>query len=469
MNNTKIVATIGPSSSSIEVLRELFCAGMDVARINMSYASHEFCLDIIKKIEKLNKEYSKKVAIMLDTAGPEVQINEIENGSATLSQGDKIRIYMNNIIGDKTKFSVNYDGLVNDVKINDIIKINDGKISLKTIDKGSNFILCEVMVAGIIESKNGLNVPGRTLNIPFLNEKDHADIEFACKNDIDFLALSYVSSFDDVLKVNDLLIEMGNDHLSIISKIENEKGFEDIDEIIKLSDGIMVARGDLGVEMPIEQVPLIQKSIINKCHEAGKISIVSTEFLSSMETELMPTRAEVSDVANAVLDGTDVVMLAGETTIGAHPVETLKIMNKIINVTENGMNNISINEKISEEQDITGAVAYSVVECAKKLGCKAIIAPTISGYTAKKLSVFRPKCPIISLSPSIEVAKSLSLHYGVHPVVTSKIKEFDEIIDIAKECTKSIMTTNENDKIIITGGYPFSKVKHTNFMKIEEL
>ena len=469
MNNTKIVATISPSSSDIETLRELFCAGMDVVRINMSYATHEFCLDVIEKVEKLNSKYSKKIAVMLDTAGPEVQINEIENGSAYLEQGDKIRIYIDNIIGDKTKFSVNYDGLVDDVKVDDIIKINDGKISLKVIDKGPNYILCEVLLPGVIENGKSLNVPGRKLNIPFLSEKDRLDIEFACKNKVDFLALSFVSSFEDVLQVNDMLIKMGNDHLGIISKIENESGFEDIDEIIKLSDGIMVARGDLGVEMPIENVPLMQKTIINKCHDAGKISIVSTEFLSSMETELMPTRAEVSDVANAVLDGADVVLLAGETTIGKHPVETLKIMEKIINVTEAGINSYNIDGKFNEGQDITGAVAYSVVECAHKLGCRAIVTPTISGYTAKKLSAFRPKCPIISLSPSVETAKLLSLHYAVHPVVTSEIKEFDEIIEIAKECTRTLMKANENDKIIITGGYPFSKVKHTNFMKIEEL
>lgn len=469
MNNTKIVATIGPNSSDINTLRELFCNGMDVVRINMSYANHDFCLDIIKKIEKLNKEYSKKLAIMLDTAGPEVQINEIENGSTYLYEGDKIRIYTNDIVGDKTKFSVNYTGLVDDIKVNDLIKINDGKVSLKCIDKGSNYILCEVLVAGAIETGNGLNVPGRKLNLPFLSEKDRLDIEFACQNKIDFLALSYVSCFDDVLEVNDMLIELGNDHLEIISKIENEKGFENIDEIIKLSDGIMVARGDLGVEVPIEQVPLIQKSIISKCHEAGKISIVSTEFLSSMQTELMPTRAEVSDVANAVLDGADVVLLAGETTIGNHPVETLKIMEKIINVTEAGMTNKKINMSEEEEQDITGFVSYSVVECANKLGCRAIVAPTMSGYTAKKLSTFRPNCPIISLSPNVETAKSLTIHYGVHPVVISEIKDFDEIIDIARKCAKSIMKINDNDKIIITGGYPFSKVKHTNFMKIEEL
>lgn len=468
MNNTKIVATIGPASSDIETIKQLFCAGMDVIRINMSYADHDFCLDIIKKVEKINKEYSKKIAIMLDTAGPEVQVGKFENGQAFLTKGDKIRIYTNDVLGDKTKFSVNYENLVEDVKINDIIKINDGKISLEIIDKGTNYILCTVINEGVISDNNGLNIPGRKLNIPFLSKKDKEDIEFACTHKIDFLALSYVSSFDDIALVNDMLIEHGNDHLEVISKIENEAGYENIDEIIKLSDGIMVARGDLGVEVPIERVPLIQKSIISKCHQTGKISIVSTEFLSSMKEELMPTRAEVSDVANAVLDGADVVLLSGETTIGKHPVETLQIMEKIISVTEAGMpNTSSLNRE--EEQDVTGFVSYSVALCANKLGCKAIVTPTMSGYTAKKLSSFRPKCPIISLSPDEGVVKSLTLHYGVHPVIIPKVKEFDEILDVAKECTKSLMKVEENDKIVVTGGYPFSKVKHTNFMKIEEL
>lgn len=469
MNNTKVIVTVGQKSSDENVLRELFCSGMDVARINMGFCSSEECLDIINKINKLNDEYSKKIAIMIDLDGPRVRVNEIENGSAFLEEGDKIRVYIDNIVGDKTKFSVNYVGFTNDVKVNDIIKIDDGKIVLKVIDIGINYVLCEVMVAGIIKTGKTVNVPGRNLNIPFLQDKDKEIIKFASENNIDFISLSFVRSSDDVLNVTDMLIELGNDHIEVLAKIENAESYEDIDGILKICDGAIVARGDLGVEVPMENIPLMQKNIINKCHQFGKVVIVSTDFLSSMENELMPTRAEVSDVANAVIDGSDAIMLSSETTIGNHPIEALKIMEKIINATENGMPNRENENMELDMQDVTGSVAYSVAVCANKLSAVAIVTPTISGYTARKIGRLRSNCPVIAISPSIDTVKSLALHYGVQPVLASNIETFDDIIKIARDCTKAMMKVNDGDKIIITGGYPFSKVKHTNFMKIEEL
>lgn len=469
MNNTKVIVTVGQKSSDENILRELFCSGMDVARINMGFCSREECLDIINKINKLNDEYSKKIAIMIDLDGPRVRVNEIENGSALLEEGDKIRVYIDNIVGDKTKFSVNYAGFANDVKVNDIIKIDDGKIVLKVIDIGINYVLCEVIVAGVIKTGKTVNVPGRKLNIPFLQDNDRETIRFASKNNIDFISLSFVRSSDDVLNVTDMLIELGNDHIEVLSKIENAESYEDIDEILKICDGAIVARGDLGVEVPMENIPLMQKNIINKCHQFGKVVLVSTDFLSSMENELMPTRAEVSDVANAVIDGADAIMLSSETTIGNHPIEALKIMEKIINATENGMPNRENENMDLDMQDVTGSVAYSVAVCANKLSAVAIVTPTISGYTARKIGRLRSNCPVIAISPSIDTVKSLTLHYGVQPVLASNIETFDDIINIARDCTKAMMKVNDGDKIIITGGYPFSKVKHTNFMKIEEL
>lgn len=467
MNNTKVIVTMGKSCLNINVLRDLFSNGMDVARFNMSYCSYEFCLDIINKINKLNDEYSKKIAIMMDIAGPEIKVGKIENNKAYLSQGDKIRIYMDDIIGDKTKFSSNYN-LVKYLKTNDIIKVNNGKIVLSVIEIGSNYLLCEVIIPGEIETGSNITVKNIKLDVPFLNKKDKEDIKFACKNNFDFLALSLVSTYDDVLSVNDLLIESGNDHIDIFAKIEKEEAISEIDDIIKICDGVIIARGDLGTEVPMEDVPIIQKNIISKCKKAGKIGIVSTDFLASMENSLMPTRAEVSDVSNAVIDGADVILLSDETANGLYPVETIKILEKIIYATETGMPNFN-RDYIDDGKDVTSAVSYSVVECANKLKCLAIVSPTISGHTAKKLSHFRPNCPVIALSPNVDVIKNLSLRYGVYPVLISEISSFDDIIEIAKKCTKSIMKTNESDKIIITGGYPFSKVKHTNFMKIEEL
>ncbi len=471
MNKTKIIATIGPASSSKETIKELINHGADVVRLNLSHGDYNFCEDIIKKVNELNEEMKTNVSIMLDTEGPNVRVGKFVGGKAFLAKGDRIRIYMDELIGDSTKFSVNHKGLLNDVRYNTILKLDDGMIELQVIDKGTNYLLCEVLKEGLIEDNKGLNVPGVKLSMPFLSEKDHADILFANQMKVDYLALSFVSSSEDVLAINDILIDLDNDHIGIIAKIENESAVEEIDEIIKVSDGIMVARGDLGVELPLERVPSIQKSIISKCHIMGKVSIVATELLATMENNVRPTRAEVSDIANAVLDGTDAVMLSGETTIGKYPVETLSIMEKIIESAEEDINYLELLDKAmrTEKQDITGMIAYSVTECANRLKCKAIIAPTISGFTARKMSRFRPSCPIIAVSPDINTVKSLNLHFGITPVLIDDLSSFDKIIKKSKEITKNLMDATEGDKIIVTGGYPFKEVKHTNFMKIEEL
>ncbi len=471
MNKTKIITTVGPASEKKEILKNLILAGTNVFRFNLSHASYEFCEKIIAIIRELNKELNTNVGIMLDTNGPNVRIGKLINDKAVLTKGTRIRIYMDAIIGDETKFSVNYPKLIDDVKYGTEILLNDGFIKLEVVDKELNYILCEVITGGTIESNQSLNVPNVKVNIPFLSTKDKDDILFAHKVDADFLALSFVSSSEDVLMVNDLLIELGNDQISIISKIERSSAIEEIDDIIRVSDGIMVARGDLGVEIPMERIPSVQKSIINKCHIEGKVSVVATEFLSSMETEVRPSRAEVSDVANAVIDGTDAVMLAGETTIGKYPVETVEMMNKIIKTAEEDINYFELLDKAmrSEKQDVTGSLVYSVTECANRLKCKAIVTPTISGYTARKMSRFRPSCPILALTPNDSVARTLSLNYGVYTVINKKIKNFDKMLEESKDSARTILSLSEKDKIIITGGYPFEEVKHTNFMKIDEI
>lgn len=470
MKKTKVIATIGPASKDIEILKNLMLSGMDVARINLRYADKEFCEDIVNKIKNLNKELKTNTAILFDLEGPDITVGHFSGGSAYLNKGDKIRVYMDEVLGDSTKFSISYPNLINEIKVNNVLKINDGLIELKIIDKEINYLLCEVISGGFIEDGKGVNV-GIHLNIPFLRTKDIEDIKLANELNIDYLSLSKVSSYEDVLSVNDMLINLGNDHIAIISKIENEHALDEVDEIIKNSEGIIVARGDLGVELPMERLPKIQKMIINKCHIAGKISVVATELLSSMENVTRPTRAEVADIANAVLEGTDAVMLSGETTIGNYPVQSLEIMSKIIEETEVDQNYYEFLDTTmrTEKQDITGSVAYSAVECAIRLKCKAIVTPTISGYTARKISRFRPNCPIVAITPDINVVKNLKLYYGIYPVLESDINSFDKIMKISKEKTKSILKLEEKDKIIITGGYPFKEVKHTNFMKIEEV
>lgn len=471
MNKTKIIASVGPVSSDKDVLKKMIENGIDVIRINLKHSNYNACKDIIKKIKELNEELKTSVAVMLDTRGPEVRIGKFVGGHAYLKKDSKIRIYMDELMGDSTKFCVNYPGLINDVKYDTILKLADGMIELKVLDKGDNYLLCQVLNDGLIGDNKGLNIPDIHLSIPFLSDKDKEDIKFACKNDVDFLALSFVECSENVLEVNDLLIGYGNDHIGVISKVENSRALEDLDEIVRVSDGVMVARGDLGVELPLERVPGIQKTIINKCHTAGKVSIVATEMLSSMENVVRPTRAEVSDVANAVLDGADAVMLSGETTIGKYPIETLQTMERIIKAAEGDIDYLELLRKATntEIEDVTGILAYNVVETANRLKSKAIITPTISGYTARKISRFRPMCPIIASTPSFETAKSLMLHFGVCPIIVGELKTFDKIIDHARKVTSELIDIDKGDKIVITGGYPFKNVRHTNFMEIEEL
>ncbi len=471
MNKTKTIVTIGPASKDKEIIKKLISNGADVIRLNLSHADHTFCEEIIKKVNEVNKELDKYTSIMLDTNGPSVRLGKFVNGHAFLKKDDKVRIYMNEILGDSTKFSVNYKGLIDDIKYNSILKLNDGLVELEVIDKEENYILCQVTKEGIVADYKSLNTPGSKLNMPFMNDMDKEDIIFADRMNVDFLALSFVSCAEDVLEVNDLLIELDNDHIGIISKIENEQAIENMDEIINVSEGVMVARGDLGVEIPLERVPGIQKSIINKCHLASKVSIVATEMMTTMENNLRPTRAEVSDIANAVLDGCDAVMLSDETTIGKYPIETLEMMEKVIKASEIDMDYLSLTDKAcrTEKQDITGILAHSVVDSANRIKASAIITPTNSGYTARKMSRFRPTCPILAVSPDINTVKSLNIYFGVTPVLIKELDSLDKIIKQSKYYATTILDLKENDKIIITGGYPFKEVKHTNFMKIEEL
>lgn len=471
MNKTKIVATVGPATESKEMLRSLIINGADVIRINMSHSSFDFVCEIAEKIRELNEELKTFTAIMIDIKGPLVRINKFIGGKAFFKKNDKIRIFMDDVVGDCTKFSTDYSGLINDVSYHTILKIDDGIVELEVIDKGRDYILCQVLREGYISDNKSLNVINTHLNRSYLSDDDKKAIKFAHEIKADFLALSFVYNYENILDVNDLLIGLGDDHIDILAKIENGEAVDDLDNIIRSSDGIIVARGDLGVEIPIEKIPGIQKEIIDKCHMAGKISIVATELMSTMANSDHPSRAEVSDIANAVLDGTDAVMLCGETTVGKYPIDTIKMMSRVIGAAEKDISYDYLMERASktENNDMTGTIAYSVAESAYRLKCKAIFAPTISGYTARKISRFRPECPVVAISPSLNTVKSLALHFGVYPVLIDDLKSFDAIIEKSKKIAKDGLKLEEGDTIIITGGYPFKKVKHTNFIKIEEL
>lgn len=471
MNKTKIIATVGPSTTSLEMITNIIVNGVDAIRINGSYATFDFCDDIIAKVALANEKTGRHVAIILDIPGPLIRVGKLENNLGYYKQGEKIRIYTREIIGDNTKFSIDYENLSNEISVGKTIKGNDGLVEFRVLSKEIDCLVVEVVKEGYLSEGKSINIPDVKLERPFLSPRDIEFINYAHEKRLDFIALSFVNSADDVLDVSDLLIKLGNNHLGLISKIENNFAVEDIDKIIKVSDGIMIARGDLGVEIAIERIPGIQKKIISKCHKSGKISIVATEMLSNMTNFLNPTRAEVSDVANAVLDGADVVMLSGETTIGKYPIETVKMMERIIKAAEVNIDyEYLLNVASStEDKSVTGSIAFSVASIANKLDCKAIFAPTNSGYTAKKISRFRPSSPIIAISPNEETVRTLALSFGVRPFLISDLKNLDIIIDKSKEFAIRALNLQPKDIILITGGYPFKKVKYTNFMNIEEI
>ena len=475
MNKTKVIATIGPSTNTYDKIKNLILGGMNVARINMCFADYEYCTNIKNIIDNLNNELGTNVALMLNLEGPEVRCGKFINGEAYLRFGDKVKIYMEEVLGTSNKFSVNYPDLIKDVYHNTIIKLRNGNVSLMVIDKNTdnegNYLLCEVTSEGIVRDNQTIIIPDIKLNLPFLSYKDKSDIIFAHKLDVDFIGLEYVNSEEDVMEVNQILLELKNSHISIICKVESSQGLKNIDKIIKKADGIIIDRGSIGAYNEIENVPKIQKDIINKCHEQGIVSIIATELLSSMESNNTPTRAEINDIANSVLDGTDAVMLCGETTIGRYPIESLNMLIKILNASENDINHEEFMKKAidSESTDVTGIISHSVVDAAHRLNCKCIVAPTMSGYTARKMSRYRPSCPVIAITPNVKTTKSLQLYYGITSILIENFNSLDKIFEISKTLVSQLLDLKPGDKFVITGGYPFSDIKYTNFMRVDEI
>jgi pyruvate kinase len=470
MKKTKIIATIGPACDTKEKVKEMILNGVNVIRINMSHSTHEYAERVSKIIRQLNKEMDTNIGILVDTKGPEIRIGTILS-ELKVEKDDKVIFTNRNCFGEENNIHISYKDLYKDVKVGDRILVNDGLLEFKVIEIRDMDIICITINGGEIISGKGLNVPDSCLNMNFLSNDDKSDITFASSIDADFVALSFVRNANDVLDVNDILISLNNEHMQIIAKIECKGAIDDIENIIKVSDGIMVARGDLGVEIALEEVPSLQKKIVKETFVRGKICIVATEMLSSMEEKARPTRAEVSDVANAVIDGVDAVMLSGETALGCYPIETITTMRKIIESAESVLDYNDLLRKCNNRstQDIATVISHSVVDAANMLNTKAIVATTISGYTARKISSYRPCCPIIATTPRKETATSLSLNWGVIPVVVDKFKSTDEIIESAIEVAKDKLSLVKEDKIIITGGFPVKEIKYTNFLKIEEI
>lgn len=466
MKKTKIICSIGPSSVDVDVMEKMVNAGMDVARINFSHATIEERENVVKAVKEVRKRTGKNIAILYDTKGPEFRNQLMENEEVELIEGNTIRIVKEEVIGNSNRFSVNYPKVLDDLSEKDIILLENGLMKIEVISIENDGVTCKIIDGGKLGSRKSLNVPGVKLSIPFVSDNDYEDINYATLNDGDFIALSFVSSKDDVMEAKKII---GNNNIKIIAKIENQEGIKNLEEILEVSDGAMVARGDLGVEVPLEMLPIYQKQIIKKCRKHSKIAIVATEMLESMKKNIRPTRAEVSDIANAVLDGTDAVMLSGETTTGKHPVETVEYMSKICKMAEDNYN-YDVKLLVKEEIDIPTTIAKSVIESSKILNVKNIVVATMSGNSAVKISNLKPNVPIIAACPTNEVARSLALNFGVYSKVVKEYESTDEIVEDAKRLSIETMDLVKGDIIVITGGFPNNTSnKTTNFMKIEKI
>lgn len=470
MRKTKIVCTIGPASESVEKLCQLMEAGMNVARLNFSHGDYEEHGQRITNIREAEKLTKKNVAILLDTKGPEIRTHTMEDGAIELKTGNTVIISMNEVIGTPEKISVTYEGLIEDVGVGSQILLDDGLIGLEVtkIDQEQKEIYTTIQNGGILKNKKGVNVPGVSVNLPGITEKDAADIIFGIEQRIDFIAASFVRRSSDVLEIRKLLEKNNGNHIKIIPKIENREGVENIDEILELSDGLMVARGDLGVEIPAEEVPLVQKLLIRKCNHLGKPVITATQMLDSMQRNPRPTRAEASDVANAIFDGTDAIMLSGETAAGMYPVEAVQTMHNIASRAETAMDHKRIlsNRSKDIEKNITDAICQSVAHTALNLDVKAIITPTESGHTASMVAKYRPKAPIIAVTSHEHVLKSLALVWGVYPRLSKQSNSIDEMLDVAVEESLNSEIISEGDLVVITAGVPVGESGTTNLMRI---
>ncbi|GKV69581.1 pyruvate kinase [Sporosarcina sp. NCCP-2716] len=470
MRKTKIVCTIGPASESPEKLEQLIDAGMNVARLNFSHGDHEEHLNRIQAIRKAAAAKKKTIGILLDTKGPEIRTHTMENGRIELQTGDSIDVSMTEVVGTNERFSISYDQLIDDVDKDDTILLDDGLIMLRVTgkDNANGLIHTVVVNSGELKNKKGVNVPGVSVQLPGITEKDKQDILFGIEHGLDFIAASFVRRPEDVLEIRELLENNGGGSLHIIPKIENQEGVDNIDAIIEVSDGLMVARGDLGVEIPPEEVPVIQKQLIEKCNRAGKPVITATQMLDSMQRNPRPTRAEASDVANAIFDGSDAIMLSGETAAGLYPVESVETMDRIARKIEESFDYRSFitTRRREKHGNMTDAIGQAAAYTAINLKVNAVIAPTESGTTARMISKYRPGCPIISVTSSEATARRLTLVWGAYPIVGSRVTSIDSILDESVEQSVKHKYVTHGDVVIITAGVPVGEAGTTNLMKI---
>ncbi len=473
LRKTKIICTIGPASCDKDVLRELMKSGMDVARFNFSHGEYETFEKWLKNVEEVREELGLPVATLLDTKGPEIRLGTFKNPNGViLKEGQAFTLTTDEIEGNEERCSVSYKGLVNDVKNGTQILINDGLIALEVQSVKDKDIICKVTDGGLVTDKKGVNVPNVSLALPYLSEKDMQDLKFGAKMGYDFIAASFCRTGADIVYLRDFCHALGWNDVKIIAKIENHEGVEHIDGIIKEADGIMVARGDMGVEIPFEQIPAIQKMIIQKVFQAGKIVVTATQMLESMINNPRPTRAEITDVANAIYDGTSAIMLSGETAMGNHPVEAVKTMALIAKTTEDDIDYVEQFEMLSPrgaKRDITSAISHATVTTAHDLNASAIITVTKSGTTARQISKFRPECPIISATTSDKVRRQNNLSWGVIPVMCEEKSNTDELFQHAVDVAVKTGIIGRGDVVVITAGIPLGQSGTTNMLKVHEV
>lgn len=465
MKKTKIVCTIGPATESEEMVSQLISAGMNVARLNFSHGDHPEHKIRIDTIKLIREKLDKPIAIMLDTKGPEVRLGYFKEGKAELIKGQSFTLTIRDIQGDSTRCSITYKELPNEVAIGSRILIADGVIELKVLDKNETDVICRVVNGGILGDRKNVNIPGATSKLPAITEKDIADLIFGIENGVDFIAASFIRKAADVLDIRKVLEENGGKHIQIIAKIENQEGVDNVREILKVCDGLMVARGDLGVEIPTEEIPMTQKLLIKMANEVGKPVITATQMLDSMIRNPRPTRAEVTDVANSIIDGTDAIMLSGETAVGKYPVETVLTMSSIAERTERELDyGKSLSSFSGKRITIANAISHSSCTTAFELQAAAIITPTQSGSTARMISKFRPMAPIIATTYDMNVLRKLSLSFGVYPIYVPFTERTDDIIDRAADAAVEAGLIKNGDLVVITAG--IGAAGSTNLIKV---
>ncbi len=470
MRKTKIICTIGPASEGEDKLRELMLAGMNVARFNFSHGTHEEQKAKFARVLKVSNELGLPVATLLDTKGPEIRLRDFEGGKAMLEPGQTFTLTTEEIMGTSEKASISYKGLKNDVSTGSMILIDDGKIEMRVEKITDTEIQCRVINGGKVSNHKGINVPGAVLSMPYISEVDYADIRFCAEMGYDFLAASFVRTREDIIEVRKILDEY-NSKAKVIAKIENMQGIQNLDEILEVSDGIMVARGDMGVEIPLEEVPVLQKQMIKKAVAQGKHVITATQMLESMITNPRPTRAETADVANAIYDGTTAIMLSGESAAGAYPIEAVKTMARIAERTEQDIDYKSRLKKVESEDstDITTAISHACCTTAMDLNASAIITVTMSGFTAGMISRYKPGCPIIGCSVNPRVCRQLSLSWGVAPILIEKEDKADVLFEEATRAAEKAGYIKKGDIVVLTAGVPLGISGRTNMIRVIEV